>query len=63
MPVKMTLWAVTYRTTPTFYLDAQVQGIVSAEHAARIATEIVKAPVSVSQVMAIEYLVTPPVSH
>jgi hypothetical protein len=29
------------RGTPTFYLDSRVQGIVSEEHAARIAADVV----------------------
>jgi uncharacterized protein (UPF0212 family) len=34
------IWTGT-RQCPTFYLDSKVQGIVSAEHAERIAREIV----------------------
>lgn len=37
-PPKM--WAVTYKQRPTFYLDPHVSGIVSADHARRIAADV-----------------------
>lgn len=34
------MWAVTYKCRPTFYLDPHVSGITSADHARRIAADV-----------------------
>lgn len=39
------LWVVTHPQHPTFYLNGAINGITSAEHAARIAADIVGHPV------------------
>lgn len=66
--MRMTLWAIqaTVNGTqvPTFYLDAQVQGILDANHAHKVAHNIITSAnpthkgVYVS-VMAIHYFVSP----
>lgn len=43
------MWAVSAirnnRQVPTFYMNENVQGIISSEHAARIAAEILNMPI------------------
>jgi len=41
MGIKM--WAVTYPGRPTFYLCPHVSGIVSADHATRLAAKVLNA--------------------
>lgn len=56
MAAQMTLYAVSMPTIPTFYLDAQVQGILTVEHAEKIASEITNGDAR-HCVMAINYWV------
>lgn len=68
-PVTMTLWQVTAtigvsEQLPTFYLDSQVQGILTKEDAERVALSIVRRSMAWMQpprisVMAITYDVVP----
>lgn len=68
-PVEMTLWQITATISnseqlPTFYLDGQVQGILTKEDAERVALSIVRRSLSWMQpprisVMAIRYQVVP----
>ena len=38
----MQMWAINYRQKPTFFLHPDVHGIVSEDHAARIAAGILE---------------------
>lgn len=55
MATRMTLWAINNPAIPTFYLDSNVQGILTSEQAARIATLISAVHIKESDVMAINY--------
>ena len=55
MSVTMTLWSVQVPAKPTFYLDKQVQGISTAEHAAKVASNITGEYVDPRNCMAINY--------
>ena len=38
--METTYWCVQHPQLPTFYLNADVQGILNADHAARVARDI-----------------------
>lgn len=55
----MTLYAVARGEIPTFYLDANVQGILSEKDAARVAERVLAIKVTEQHVTRIDYNVTP----
>lgn len=52
------LWVVTLPGKPTFYLNGTIQGIVSHEHAAHIAADVLGAPVHVSYIDRLTDIIT-----
>lgn len=52
------LWVVTLPGKPTFYLNGKVQGILDHEHAARVAADVLGAPVHVSYIDRLTDIIT-----
>lgn len=53
----LTLWQITIPGLPTFYLDKQVQGIITKKTAIKVASRVTSTPEDSISAMAINYVV------